>query len=81
MLKVFVNRILKRILGPKRFANGEWSWFHNEELHNFDRSPIVRVIKYRRLRWTGRVDTMEKRWNSFKLLTGKSTKKETLEKV
>ena len=55
-LRVFENRILRRIFGPKRDENGEWRRFHNEELHSLYRSPnIVRVIKSRRLRWAGYV--------------------------
>jgi hypothetical protein len=51
MLRVFENRILRRILGPKRDENVEWRRLHNKELHNLYRSPnIVRVIKCRRLR-------------------------------
>ena len=47
---------------------------HNEELHNLYRSPnIVRVIKSRRLRWTGHVARMEKGRSAFKILTGKPT--------
>ena len=50
-LRVFEKRILRRIFGPKRDENGEWTRLHNEELHSFYRSPnIVRVIKSRRLR-------------------------------
>ena len=60
-LRVFENRILRRIFGPKMDENGEWRRFHNEELHNLYRSPnIVRVIKSRRLRWAGHVARMEK---------------------
>jgi hypothetical protein len=33
-LRVFENRILKQIFGPKRDANGEWKSLHNEELYN-----------------------------------------------
>ena len=45
MLKVFENRILRRIFLPKRDENGEWRRLHNEELHSFYRSPnIFRVI-------------------------------------
>ena len=50
--KVFENRILKRIFGPKRDANGVWRRLHNEELDSLYHSPnIVRVIKSKRLRW------------------------------
>jgi len=31
-LRVFEKRILRRIFGPKRDANGEWRRLHNEEL-------------------------------------------------
>jgi hypothetical protein len=45
-LRVVENRILRRIFGPKRDANGEWRRFHNEELDSFYcSSNIVRVIK------------------------------------
>ena len=55
-LRVFENKILRRIFGPKRDENGEWRRLHNEELHSLYRSPnIVRVIKSRRLRWAGQV--------------------------
>ena len=50
-LRVFENRILRQIFGPKRDENGEWRRLHNEELHSLYRSPnIVRVIKSRGLR-------------------------------
>ena len=50
-LRVFENRIQRRIFGPKREENGEWRRLHNEELHILYRSPnMVRVIKPRRLR-------------------------------
>ena len=68
-LRVFENRILRRILGPKRDENGEWRRLHNEELHSLYRSPnIVRVIKSRRLRWTGHVARMEEGRSAFKIL-------------
>ena len=55
-LRVFENRILRRIFGPKRDENGEWRRLHNEELRILYRSPnIVRAVKSRKLRWTGHV--------------------------
>ena len=75
-LRVFENRILRRILGPKRDENGELRRLHNEELHSLYRSPnIVRVIKSRRLTWAGHVARMEEGRSAFKMLTGKPTGK------
>ena len=71
MLRVFKNRILRSIVGPKRDENGEWRRLHNEELHCLYCSPnIVRVIKSRRLRWTGHVARMDEGRSVFKILTG-----------
>ena len=48
------------IFVPKWDENGEWRRLHNEELHSLYGSPnIVRVIKFRRLRWAGNVARME----------------------
>jgi hypothetical protein len=46
-LRVFENRVLRRILGPKRDeVTGDWRKLHNEELHNLYSSPnIIRMIK------------------------------------
>ena len=70
-LRVFENRILKRIFGPNRIENNEWRRLHNDELHSLYRSPnIVRVIKSRRLRWAGYVARTEEGTSAFKILTG-----------
>ena len=75
-LRVFENRILRRIFRPRRDGNGEWRRLHNEELHSLYRSPnIVRVIQSRRLRWAGHVARMEEGRSAFKILTGKPTGK------
>ena len=59
-IRVFENRIPRRILWPKRDENGERRRLHNEELHSLYRSRnIVRTIKSRRLRWSGYVPRME----------------------
>ena len=71
-LRVFENRILRRIFGPKRDENGEWRRHHNEKLHSLYRSPnIVRVIKSRRLRWAGHVARKEESRSAFRILAGK----------
>jgi hypothetical protein len=59
-LRVFENRVLRRIFGPKRDeVTGEWRTLHNEELNDLYYSPnIVRVIKWRRMRWAGHVARM-----------------------
>jgi hypothetical protein len=57
---VFENRELKRIFGQKRDeVIGGLRMLHKEELHNLYCSPsIIRMIKSRRMRWTGHVARM-----------------------
>ena len=59
-LRVFENMVLRRIFGPRRDeVTGEWRRFYNEELNDLYCSPnIVRVIKWRRMRWAGHVARM-----------------------
>jgi hypothetical protein len=59
-LRVFENRVLRGIFGPKRDeVTGDWKKLHNEELNDLYCSPnIVRVIKSRRMRWAGHVTRM-----------------------
>jgi len=51
-LRVFENRVLRRIFGPKRVeVTGEWKKLHNEELNElYSSSNIIRVIKSGRKR-------------------------------
>jgi hypothetical protein len=55
-LRVFENRVLRRVFGPKRDEiAGEWRKLHNEELNDLYSLPnIVRMVKSRR-RWAGHV--------------------------
>jgi hypothetical protein len=58
-LRVFENRVLRRIFGPKREEDGSWRKLHNDELHDLYSSPnIVKMIKSRRMRWAGHVARM-----------------------
>jgi len=59
-LRVFENRVLRIIFGPKRDeVTGEWRKLHNDELNDLYCSPnIVRVIKLSRMRWAGHVARM-----------------------
>jgi hypothetical protein len=81
-LRVFENRVLWKIIGPKRDGvTGGWRKLHNEELHNFYSSPsLIRIIKSRRMRWAGHVARMGEKRNVYRLLVGKSEGKRTLER-
>jgi hypothetical protein len=72
-LKVFENRALRRIFGPKREeVAGGWRRLHSEELHNLYTSPhIVRVIKSRIMRWAGHVARTGEMRNAYNTLVGK----------
>jgi hypothetical protein len=72
-LRVFENRVLRRIFGPRRDeVTGEWRRLHNEELIDLYSSPnIVRVIKSRRMRWAGHVALMGERSGAYRVLVGK----------
>jgi hypothetical protein len=72
-LRVFENRVLRRIFGPRRDEiTGEWRRLHNEELIDLYSSPdIVRVIKSRRMRWAGHVARMGERRGAYRVLVGK----------
>jgi hypothetical protein len=65
--------VLGRLFGPWRDAvTGEWSRLHNDELNDLYCSPsIVRVIKWRRMRWAGHVARMGEERGVYRVLVGK----------
>jgi hypothetical protein len=73
-------RVLRRIFGPKRDrVTGGWRKLHNEEYPDLYSSPsIIRIIKSRRMRWTGHVARMGERRNVYKTLVGKPEGKRPL---
>jgi hypothetical protein len=77
---VFENRVLRRIFGPKRDeVTGEWRKLHNEELRVLYSSPsIIRIMKWRRIRWAGHVARMGEMRNEYMLLVGKPKGKRPL---
>jgi len=79
-LRVYENRLLRRIFGPKRDeVTGEWRKLHNEELNDLYCSPnIVHGIKSRIMRLTGHVGRLEKRRGIYRVLVGKHEGKRPL---
>jgi len=79
-LRVFENRVLRRIFGPKRDeVTGEGKKLHKEDLNNLYSSPsIVRVIKSRRMRWTWHVARMGEGRGVYRVLVGKPEGRRTL---
>ena len=78
-LRVFENRVLRRIFGPKRDkVTREWRKLHNEELNDlYSSRNIVRVIKTR-MRWAGHVACMRERRGIYRVLVGKPEGKRPL---
>ena len=72
-LRVFENKVLRRIFGPRSDeVTGEWRRLHNEEINVLYSSPnIVRVIKSRRMRWAGNVARMVEERGVYRLFVGK----------
>jgi hypothetical protein len=70
-LRVFENRMLRGIFGPKRDeVTGEWRKLHNEELHDLYSSPtLVRVMIS--MRWAGYVERYGGGGGVYTVLVGK----------
>jgi hypothetical protein len=79
-LRVFENRVLRRIFGPKMDeVTAGWRKLHNEQLHDLYSSPgIVRVIRARSIRWAGHVMRMGKVRGAYNILAGRPEGKRQL---
>jgi hypothetical protein len=80
-LRLYENRVLRRIFGPKRDGvTGEWKELHNEELNDLYSSPnIVRVMKSRRMRWAEYLAHVGERRDVYRVLVGKPRERDHLE--
>jgi hypothetical protein len=70
---VFEDRALRRIFGPKKDeVKRRWRKLQNEELHGLYSSPsIIKISKWRRMRWAGHVARMGEKRNVYRLLVRK----------
>jgi hypothetical protein len=81
-LKVFENRVLRRIFRPKRFEIIEsWRKLHNRELHNLYSSPnLIALIQSKAMKRIEHVKCMEEKRNAHKALVRKPERKRRLRK-
>jgi len=79
-LRVFENRVLRRVFGSKRDeVKGEWRKLHKEELRGINSLPnIVWVVKSRRMRWEGHVALMGEGRGVHRIPVGKPEGKRPL---
>jgi hypothetical protein len=78
-LRVFENRVLRRIFGPKKDeVTWEWRRLHNEELNDLYSSPNIRMMKSRRMRWAGHVARMGEKRDAYRILVGRREGKRPL---
>jgi hypothetical protein len=78
-LRVFENRVLRKIFTPNKEEDGSWRKLHNDELHSLYSLPnIVRVIKTRRMRWAGHVARMWEERGVYRVSVGRPEGKRPL---
>jgi hypothetical protein len=77
--RVFENRVLRKIFGPKREEDGSWRKLHNDELHSlYSSRNTVRVVKSRRMRGAGHVARMGEGRGVYRVLFGRPEGKRQL---
>jgi hypothetical protein len=78
--RVFENRVLRRMFGPKREeVTGDWRKLHNEELHDMYASPnIIRMVKSRWMKCAGHVARIGEILNAYDILVEGSERKRPL---
>jgi hypothetical protein len=78
-LRVFENRVLKRISGPQRDeVTAQSRKLHNRKLHNLHSLPDIRQIKSKRMRWAEHVAHMRGGRKAYRVLVGKPKGKRPL---
>jgi hypothetical protein len=78
-LRVYENRVLRKIFRTKREEDGTWRILHNDELHILYSSPnIVKVIKSRRMGWAGHVARIGEGRGIYRVLIGRPEGKKPL---
>jgi hypothetical protein len=79
-LRVFENRVLRRMFGPKKDGvTGGCRKLRNEELHDLYSSPsIIRIIESRKMKWAGHVAPTGEKKIACRLLVGKEEEKRPL---
>jgi hypothetical protein len=82
-LRVFGNRMLRKIFGPKRDGKvGGWRTLHNNKLHNLYSSlSKIRMMKSWWMRWAGNVACMGVEQYFIENFGGKARRKETIRKT
>jgi len=77
------NMVLRRIFGHGRDeVTGKWRKLHNEELNDlYSSTKIVRVIKWRRMRWAGHVARGGEERGLYRVLVGKPEGKRSLGRI
>jgi hypothetical protein len=79
-LRVFENRVLRKIFGLKRDeVTREWRKLYNEELRDLNTSPsVIRIVKSRRMRWASHAARIGEKRNAYRLMVGKPEGKRPL---